>query len=549
MEPRRRASEALPGHFGSAVSAGKVPGFLFGERLPHASGTTYRYAHKTRVATLALLIHVVLGGLPDAMRIEVDPDIGVSARTVGELRKMTEWSENLTITTRTQAIPTVWFEKEVRAKPALFVDAAAQAALLALTKGKPGIYNVAEDDGAVSIEKVRRELGFDPSFRIKEFLLCPPKIIRVRPRHWTKRGGACRVPFSRRDHASENSHERLRRPVFMKAHVMLSSRRAFLRGFASSGGALALGGCADLAARGARFHASALSINPTLLVVTTRKPVNGGRAKPWFGPERASAMSIARAKLVPPDDGRFSLASVGLADWRIGGIEPVSGQLLEQASGGPDVLIYVHGFRQTFETAALDAARLSDGIRFRGETMVFSWPSKAGLFDYAYDRESAMWSRDAFERVLNSLVANSTIGRVHIVAHSMGTMLALESLRQLYARYGDTAADRIGAVVFASPDIDVDVFSSSITRIGPLAQKITVVTATNDRALALAGRIAGGITRVGAAEKATLERLGLRVIDASQHGWGIINHDLFLSNARVRQVIRRSIDDSSGISG
>jgi esterase/lipase superfamily enzyme len=258
-------------------------------------------------------------------------------------------------------------------------------------------------------------------------------------------------------------------------------------------------------------------------------------------------MSIARAKLMPPDEGRFSLASAGLAGWRLDAIEPVPGQvsdLLAQASGGRDVLIYVHGFKQTFETAALDAALLSDGIRFQGETMVFSWPSKAGLFDYAYDRESAMWSRDAFERVLDSVVTHATTGRVHIVAHSMGTMLALESLRQLYGRYGDTASDRIGAVVFASPDIDIDGFSSSITRIGPLARKITVITATNDRALSLAGRIAGGITRVGVTEKATLERLGVRVIDASQHGWGIINHDLFLSNAEVRQVIRRSIDDN-----
>jgi esterase/lipase superfamily enzyme len=329
-----------------------------------------------------------------------------------------------------------------------------------------------------------------------------------------------------------------------------ASRRAFLRGLASSASALALGGCAGSAATGPRFDASALSVKPTLLVATTRKPVNGGRTKPWFGPERASAMSIARAKLTPPGDGRFSLASVGLGDWRLDMIEPVPEQvsdLLAQASGGRDVLIYVHGFRQTFETAALDAARLSDGIRFRGETMVFAWPSRAGLFDYPYDRESAMWSRDAFERVLDSLVANSTIGRVHIVAHSMGTMLALESLRQLYARYGDTAADRIGAVVFASPDIDMDVFSSSITRVGPLARRITVITATNDRALALAGRIAGGITRVGTAQKAALERLGLRVIDASQQGWGVINHDLFLSNAEVRQVIRRSVEDSRGI--
>ena len=326
-----------------------------------------------------------------------------------------------------------------------------------------------------------------------------------------------------------------------------ASRRSFLRGLASSAGALALGGCTGLAATGARFDASALSANPTLLVATTRKPVNGGRAKPWFGPERASAMSIARAKLTPPDDGRFSLASVGLADWSLGTMEPMPGQvsdLLAQASGGRDVLIYVHGFKQTFEGAALDAARLSDGIRFHGETMVFSWPSKAGLFDYSYDRESAMWSRDAFERVLDSIVASSTAGRVHIVAHSMGTMLALESLRQLYARYGDAAAARIGAVIFASPDIDIDGFSSSITRIGPLASRITVITATNDRALTLSGRMAGGITRVGASEKAALERLGVRVIDASQHGWGIINHDLFLSNGEVRQVIRRSIDDN-----
>jgi nucleoside-diphosphate-sugar epimerase len=46
------------------------------------------------------------------------------------------------------------------------VDAAAQAALLALTRGDPGTYNIADDDGAVSIDKARRELGFDPTFRL-----------------------------------------------------------------------------------------------------------------------------------------------------------------------------------------------------------------------------------------------------------------------------------------------------------------------------------------------------------------------------------------------
>jgi esterase/lipase superfamily enzyme len=91
----------------------------------------------------------------------------------------------------------------------------------------------------------------------------------------------------------------------------------------------------------------------------------------------------------------------------------------------------------------------------------------------------------------------------------------------------------------------MDVFSSAIGRIGPLAGKITVVTSTNDRALALSGGIAGGMTRVGAAEKAAIERLGVRVIDASDAGWGIINHDLFLWNAEVLKVIRRSIDTAA----
>lgn len=51
-------------------------------------------------------------------------------------------------------------------KPAIHVDAAAHAALLAVTRGAPGIYNVAEDDGVVSIQKARRQLGFDPAFRL-----------------------------------------------------------------------------------------------------------------------------------------------------------------------------------------------------------------------------------------------------------------------------------------------------------------------------------------------------------------------------------------------
>ena len=44
-------------------------------------------------------LHIALGGLPGNMRIKVEPGIAVSAKTVGELRKVTSWPENLVITT------------------------------------------------------------------------------------------------------------------------------------------------------------------------------------------------------------------------------------------------------------------------------------------------------------------------------------------------------------------------------------------------------------------------------------------------------------------
>jgi hypothetical protein len=59
-----------------------------------------RYKPKSTAA-----LHIALGGLPDKMRVETDPDIGVSAKTVGQLRKVTAWPENLVITTPEERRP------------------------------------------------------------------------------------------------------------------------------------------------------------------------------------------------------------------------------------------------------------------------------------------------------------------------------------------------------------------------------------------------------------------------------------------------------------
>jgi nucleoside-diphosphate-sugar epimerase len=62
--------------------------------------------------------------------------------------------------------PGTWYQAAA-GRGSVHVDAAAHVALLAVARGEPGLYNIAEDDGAAAIDKARAQLGFDPSFRIK----------------------------------------------------------------------------------------------------------------------------------------------------------------------------------------------------------------------------------------------------------------------------------------------------------------------------------------------------------------------------------------------
>jgi hypothetical protein len=66
-------------------------------------------------------LHIALGGLPDKMRVEVDRSVGVSAKTVGELRNVTTWPENLVVTTPQESHPesSVKVSKAQRGDPCL----------------------------------------------------------------------------------------------------------------------------------------------------------------------------------------------------------------------------------------------------------------------------------------------------------------------------------------------------------------------------------------------------------------------------------------------
>lgn len=65
-----------------------------------------------------------------------------------------------------------WYGPETGAETppggvSVHVDAAAWAAALAIDRGPAGIYNVVDDGGTAANAKARRELGWEPSFRLK----------------------------------------------------------------------------------------------------------------------------------------------------------------------------------------------------------------------------------------------------------------------------------------------------------------------------------------------------------------------------------------------
>ena len=110
----------------------------------------------------------------DGTRFETDPldmsATGARKRTVDGVvaleRATLELLEGIVLRYGYLYGPGTWYVDTKRSKPSLHVDAAASAALLAVSKGRPGIYNIAEDDGVVSSEKAKHDLGFDAGFRI-----------------------------------------------------------------------------------------------------------------------------------------------------------------------------------------------------------------------------------------------------------------------------------------------------------------------------------------------------------------------------------------------
>ncbi len=98
-----------------------------------------------------------------------DPGFGETARAVASLEQQVLAAPLTGIVLRYGKLygPGTGFDLPPSDGP-LHVDDAADAARRALTRGEAGVYNIAEDDGTVSIKKAAEALGWVPGFRLDE---------------------------------------------------------------------------------------------------------------------------------------------------------------------------------------------------------------------------------------------------------------------------------------------------------------------------------------------------------------------------------------------
>jgi esterase/lipase superfamily enzyme len=207
-----------------------------------------------------------------------------------------------------------------------------------------------------------------------------------------------------------------------------------------------------------------------------------------------------------------------------------------------DVLVFVHGFNTSLDEARFRLAQLTADGRFGGVPVLFTWPSTNSLLSYVSARENATISRDALTKLLQDISRTPGVGRVHVLAHSMGAWLSMEALRETSIGGQRHLDGKLGNVMLAAPDIDLSVFRQQMQRIGSGAN-IAVFSSTGDRALSLSSTIAGDRPRLGAVDpnnardRAELERLGVRVYDLSRISDGWINHGAYASAPDVvRQI-------------
>lgn len=290
-----------------------------------------------------------------------------------------------------------------------------------------------------------------------------------------------------------------------------------------------------------------------MLVATSRRPSDDPAT--LFSGERSIQPSITDVAVsIPP--GRASgtvqwpkkLPANPATDFAVVRVKPLTTvaeghEWVRRHSSGGHAMVFIHGFNNTYEDSIFRFAQIVHDSGGDVTPILFTWPSRAKVFDYNYDKESTNYSRTTLERTLKSLIEDKNIKDITILAHSMGTWLAMESIRQMAIREGGLPK-KIENVILASPDIDVDVFARQWTELGERKPNFTIFVSQDDRALALSRYISGDVQRLGQinpadeAYKSRLEAAGITVVDLTKVKSGdSLNHGKFAESPEIVQLI------------
>jgi esterase/lipase superfamily enzyme len=232
-----------------------------------------------------------------------------------------------------------------------------------------------------------------------------------------------------------------------------------------------------------------------------------------------------------------------------------------------EVVLFVHGFNTSFESAALTMGEL---CHFLGRDFVcgiFTWPAggrRGTLFGYDVDRESAEYAVEDLVKVIRIVGQTPGVERLHLIAHSRGTDTLATALAQLsaeaYMRRSSPGREfHIANVVLVAPDLDADVAITKIFKVfshpdlpfggdaapealaPPAGMKLSLYVSPDDQAIATASWLFGSIARLGRidAEMFTPEQIAaigmLGAVDIIQvrGTTDFFGHSYFVSNPRV----------------
>jgi esterase/lipase superfamily enzyme len=257
-------------------------------------------------------------------------------------------------------------------------------------------------------------------------------------------------------------------------------------------------------------------------------------------PKQREIGSVQWPRTSPADPSRdFAVSSAqpmareGLRKW-----------FLDHRGQSRRVFVYVHGYNTPFGQAVFRFAQLMHDSQADVAPVLFSWPSRGRLLDYKRDLDNATYSRSDLADLLRLAADSPAVADIVIFAHSMGSWVAVEAVRQL-ALERSGAPPKISNLILASPDLDVGVFRRQVLDMGARRPRLTLFISQEDRALRLSRLVAQGGTRLGAIDpsaedyRAQLKELReVTVIDLSALRQGDrINHSLYAASPEAVRLI------------